>query len=485
MQLLQADQDAGEECLPLKAVRVGRMHQGLRAGKGNGRTDRRHHQMAVGTTALDPVQQPCIAALGAGAGLRTGLAPFQTDPAGIEEKAQHQQHLGEGFATDLQQVGDAAGPCLPDGRSDRSVDLRRPFHQAEAGGEAEGGRLRRDAADGKRIERHHMHPAQDDVQVLGGGRLQALHEEITAKRFVRGQIQQGLAMHGIGFYLDDRLQRRGQQLFERLRQRRRAQMPQLVAGATRVHVGHIGRRPALVGILPAEVVGAFGVDRAELRLQGGQAVAQGRGRHVTAQQPPQPIGGPSEGDGWITRIAALQLQPGELLESGAAQPARKGVVGAVEDTSRRQGRRRHRQQGLLHRLHHPGGDPMGRHIGKAPAGNKGGGILLQAQEIRLQEVHVVQTEILRQATGMGHVIGLEVHAHKGALGIGGRQQTQSEPHATAQLQISEGIPLLAAGRGVPLQQGRQVDPVGGELAEEAAAVGAAGVITVVPAHGVS
>lgn len=111
---------------------------------------------------------------------------------------------------------------------------------------------------------------------------------------------------------------------------------------------------------------------------------------------------------------------------------------------------------------------MGHHV--VMGSDQGAGAGGEAEEIGLLKADVGQAEALGQAAAMHDVIGLEVDACVLALGVGGGEQAEPEAHATAELEVAEGFPLMASGRLVALEQGSEIQPGRGQLA-----VGTAGV----------
>ena len=78
-------------------------------------------------------------------------------------------------------------------------------------------------------------------------------------------------------------------------------------------------------------------------------------------------------------------------------------------------------------------DTMSHHVvmGSGHGAGAGG----EADEIGLLKADVGQAEALSQSAAVHDVIGLEEDTRELALGVGGGEQAESEPHATTQLGV--------------------------------------------------
>jgi hypothetical protein len=146
----------------------------------------------------------------------------------------------------------------------------------------------------------------------------------------------------------------------------------------------------------------------------------------------------------------------EVLEGAGAEPAGKGVVGAVEDAARIEGCGGQLQERLLDRCGDPGGDAMGDHVvmGSGQRAGVGG----EAEEVGLLELDVAQPQLLGQPAAVDDVIGLKIDACEATFGVGGGEQAETQAHAAAELQVGEGLTFVAARWLMPLEQGGKIQP---------------------------
>ncbi len=163
-------------------------------------------------------------------------------------------------------------------------------------------------------------------------------------------------------------------------------------------------------------------------------------------------------------------KPGhEMLHRMGGQPARQRIVTEIRQPPRGQDLVNDPVNGGSHFPVYPGEDTVGHHV---IAGGKGLVPAGQSHEIRLMKLDVGQAGAPHQASGMGDLLRVEVHAHKPHVGIGRRHHAQAQALAAAQLQH----PGRRIRRFRSLEQRHPVQPVGGELLVKAVGVGCVRII---------
>ena len=178
-----------------------------------------------------------------------------------------------------------------------------------------------------------------------------------------------------------------------------------------------------------------------------------------------------------------------MLEYRTGQPAWIDVVGEVEQPADVEAAARQIEQRRLNGGLHPGEHPVAGHVVEG-SGNQDLSIrhrnivgwIGEGEEIRVNEGHVGQPQLLLQLEAVGDLIHMEIDAHEDAFRIDGGQQAEMQAHAAAQLEIAKRL-TFAAGGPVALHQGSEIQPVGRHLAVEAAGVEGVGEVAVAPGGG--
>ena len=145
-------------------------------------------------------------------------------------------------------------------------------------------------------------------------------------------------------------------------------------------------------------------------------------------------------------VAALHLHH-ELADRRDRRPARHAVVGDIEHAVGLQALAHDGDDRVLDRPRHPAQDPVRRdHVAVVVTAARSG--LLEAG---LRYGEVVQFGAGRQPPRMRHVLGVEVVALAGDVGIGGGQQRKAEPLPEAELEHAPGLER-AAGRAAEAER---------------------------------